>query len=101
VDDNLNFENNSNIKNKIGDEKIYFSDKIIKINSRLFFKNQEINLLITNLAIYHIVGNNEIQRRIQIYNLKAITISKISNQFILHFNVNEYDVLYKYDDRKK
>ena len=52
------------------------------------------------MAIYHLEENNVIQRRILIYDLKAITISKITNQFILHFYY-EYDVLYKYEDRKK
>ena len=100
MNDNLNYENNPNIKSKIGDEKIYFSDKIIKINSGFFFKNKEIILLITNLAIYHFLGN-DIQRRIPIRYLKAITISKMSNQIILHFDAGEYDILYIYEYRKK
>ena len=38
-EDKLNFQDNAAIKNKIGDEQIYFSDKIQKKNSRNVFKN--------------------------------------------------------------
>ena len=54
---------------------------------------------VTDLAVYHLKGTI-IQRRIKIMDLKAITISTFSNQFILHCNQNEYDVLYRYENRK-
>ena len=99
-EDNLDYENNSVIKSKIGDEKIYYSDKISKKQKGMFEKTQERDILITNLAIYNCKGK-EIKRRIKIEDLKGITISKTSNQFIIHCNQNEYDYLYIYSKRRK
>ena len=98
--DKLNFEENSSIKEKIGDENIYFSDKVSKINTSFFTKTQERNFLITDQAIYNFKGN-ELKRRIKIEDLKCITLSKLSNQFIIHGNENEYDYLFISDERKK
>jgi hypothetical protein len=101
--DKLNFEDNSVIKEKIGDESIYYSDKIQKKKNGLISKIQERNFLITDQAIYNFKGN-ELKRRIKIENLKGITVSKLSNQFILHGNKNEYDYLLltqDAQDRKK
>lgn len=101
--DNLNFEDNPSIKEKIGDETIYYSDKIKKIKKGLITKVQDRNFLITDQAIYNFKGNEQ-KRRIKIENLKGITISKLSNQFIIHGNQNEYDYLFQtqdVQDRKK
>ena len=98
--DYLKFENNSVIKSKIGEEKIYFSDKINKKTVELFSKTQERNLLVTNLAFYNL-KEFEVKIRIKIEDLKGITISKTSNQFIIHCNQNYYDILYIYPRRWK
>ena len=100
IEDNLKFQDNPNIKNKIGEEQIYFSDKIQKKTVEIFSKTQDRNFVVTDLAIYNFKGT-EIKRRIKIEDLKAITISTTSNQFIIHCNQNEYDYLYIYPDRKK
>ena len=92
-EDLLNLENDSNIKNKIGNEKIYFSDKIKKWKFGkigLLSKFENRNILITNLAIYNL-KKNEIKRRIKIEDLYGITYSTASTQFIIHFNENDYD----------
>ena len=100
-DDRLNFENNATIKKIIGEEKIIFSDKITKINvDKVLNKSQERNILITNLAIYNIKGDEK-KRRIRIDELQGITISKLSHQFIIHCNQNEYDYLFISKSRKK
>ena len=100
IQDNLNLENNQSIKSKIGDEKIYFSDVIKKNNLEGFFaQTQERIFLLTNLGVYNLKGD-EIKRRIKIEDLKGITISNNSNQFIIHGNQNEYDYLYIYPDWK-
>ena len=98
--DKLNFEDNSSIKEKIGDENIYFSDKVKKINFSVFTKTQDRNFVITDLAIYNF-KNNELKRRIKIEDLTAITISKLSDQFIIHGNQNEYDYLFMSPERTK
>jgi uncharacterized protein (UPF0216 family) len=50
--DHLNFKNEKNIKSIIGDEKLLFSDKLIKINR--YGLSQERNILITDKAIYNL-----------------------------------------------
>ena len=98
--DRLKFEENPIVREKIGDENIYFSDKIIKINTSIITKRQERNILITDKAIYNF-KILELKRRIKIAGLKGITISKLSNEFLLHGDENEYDYLYISEDRKK
>ena len=100
INDYLHFADNSNINNYIGDEKIVFTDKIQKIAvDKLFAKNVERNLLITNLALYNLKGF-ELKKRFKIEDLKAITVSKTSEQFIIHCNQNDIDYLLLYKDRK-
>ena len=102
IDDRLDFESNANIKERLGDENIVFSDTVTKIaTDRLFGKSQERKMLITNQAIYNIKGDNEIKRRIRIEDIRGITISKTSDQFIVHCNQHEYDYLYVSKSRKK
>ena len=98
--DKLNFEDNSSIKEKIGDENIYFSDKVFKINTSIFTKKQERNFVITDQAIYNFKGT-ELKRRINIENIKCITIAKLSDEFIIHGDENEYDYLFVSQERKK
>ena len=50
--DFLNFKNEKNIKSIIGDEKLLFSDKLIKINR--YGLSQERNILITDKSIYNL-----------------------------------------------
>ena len=103
IEDKLAFEYNGRVKNFIGDEKIFFSDKIIKVNSGIFFGKKEVFLLITNIAVYYGKYGQEKGLKFRILGefLKGITISKNSNQFILHCNENAYDLLFIYEDRKK
>ena len=92
-EDNLNLEDEEEIKKEIGDETIYFSDKIQKIRQGLFNSHQERNFLITDKAIYNLKGK-KVKRRIEIEKIKGITISKLCDQFILHGNAQEYDYLF-------
>ena len=77
--DKLHIEDGYIIKRKLQDETIYFSDIIQKKTVEMFSKTQERYIVITDLALYNFKGT-EIKRRIKIDDLKAITISKISNQ---------------------
>ena len=89
-EDLLNYANDEEITSKIGNEKIFYSDKIEKYKFGklgLFSHFQKRNLLITDIAIYSF-ENNEIKRRIKIEDIYGITYSKISQQFVLHFNEN-------------
>ena len=81
--DKLNLVNDNEIKAMLGHEEIYYSDKIIKIRQGLFSSNQERTILITDQAIYNLKGKEK-KRRIDIKNLSGITISRISEQFVIH-----------------
>ena len=99
-EDNLEFENNMLIKQKIGNETIYYSDNIKKINFGLFMKIQERSLLITDLAVYNIKGD-EIRKRLKIEDIIGISYSTESEQFIIHMNENGYDYVFLSPERKK
>ena len=90
--DNMNFKNDQEIKAMLGHEDIYFSDKIIKVRQGIFSSNQERVILITDQALYNLKGKEK-KRRIEIGNLSGVTISKLSDQFIIHGKNEEYDFL--------
>ena len=98
VNDYLNLEDNYIIRIKLGDEKIYFSDKIKKKRFGLFSYFQERNILITNIAVYNLEGI-ELKSRKKISDLYGITYSEQSNQFIIHYDKNDYDYLYESEKR--
>ena len=100
IEDKLNIENNHIIKGIIGDEKIFFSDRLIKKNASFFSKSQDRIIIITNKAVYNF-NENDMKRRIRIEDIIGITISRFSDQFIIHGNYNEYDYLLIYGNRKK
>ena len=98
--DNMNFINDQEIKAMLGHEDIYYSDKIIKVRQGLFSSNQERVILITDQAVYNLKGKEK-KRRIEIGSLSGVTISKISEQFIIHGKNDEYDYLYSSPNRVK
>ena len=99
-EDYLDIENNILIKQRIGNEKIYYSDNIMKINFGLFMKIQERSILITDIALYNIKGN-EIRKRLKIEDIIGISYSTESEQFIVHMNENGYDYAFLSPERKK
>ena len=98
--DKLNFSQDNEIKEAVNNEDIYYSDKIIKIRQGLFSSNQERNIIITNQALYNFKGKEK-KRRIEINNLSGITISRTTEQFIIHGKNEEYDYLYSSPNRLK
>jgi serum/glucocorticoid-regulated kinase 2 len=98
--DNMNFINDQEIKAMLGHEDIYYSDKIIKVRQGIFSSNQERVILITDQAVYNLKGKEK-KRRIEIGSLSGVTISKISEQFIIHGKNDEYDYLYSSPNRVK
>ena len=98
--DNLNFANDKEIKAMVGHETIYYSDRIIKVRQGLFSSNQERTILITDQAIYNLKGKEK-KRSFRIEHLSGITISKMSDQFIVHGKNDEYDYLYSSPNRLK
>jgi serum/glucocorticoid-regulated kinase 2 len=94
--DILNFSNDNDIKKITRDEKILYSDKIIKINR--YGMSQERNFLLTSRAIYNF-KKKELKRRIDLYAFRGLTISKNSDEFVIHGNDLEYD--YNYNSPNK
>ena len=95
--DFLNFSKDHYITTNVTrEESIKFSDKIIKINNYGF--KQERNIIITDKGIYNL-KNTSLKRRIDINSIKGITLSKLSDEFVIHCNDEEYD--YQYISAKK
>ena len=95
--DFLNFSNDHYIKtNLTRDENIEFSDKVIKINK--YGIKQERNLIITDKALYNL-KKTALKRRIDLKAIKGITLSKTSDEFVIHCNDEDYD--YQFISSKK
>ena len=95
--DFLNYSKDHYIKTNVTrDESIQFSDKIIKINKYGF--KQERNIIITDQAIYNL-KKTSLKRRIDLKSIKGITLTKASDEFVIHCNDEEYD--YQYISQKK
>ena len=75
-------------KNIIREEIIQFSDKISKINKYGF--KQERNILITDKAIYNL-KKTSLKRRIDFKTIDGITVSKLSDEFVIHCKDIDYD----------
>ena len=75
-------------KNIIREEIIKFSDKIMKINKYGF--KQERNILVTDKAIYNF-KKTSLKRRIDFRAIVGITVSKLSDEFVIHCRDIDYD----------
>jgi serum/glucocorticoid-regulated kinase 2 len=95
--DFLNFSKDHYIKTNVTrEEQIHFSDKILKKNK--FGFNQERNIIITDKAIYNL-KKNVLKRRIDLKLIRGVTVSKTTDEFVIHCNDEEYD--YQYISQKK
>ena len=95
--DFLNFSKDSEIITAINSEKILYSNKIQKMNSILFKKER--NLIITDSAIYTF-QNKKLKKSLKYNDIKALTFSSKSNEFILH-RKNQYDFHFSCSDKIK
>jgi serum/glucocorticoid-regulated kinase 2 len=82
----------------IKDEQILFTDKVTKTNR--FGFSQERIIMVTNKAIYNL-KKKSLKRRIEIASILGITISKLTDEFVIHGNESEYDYDYVSWRRKK
>ena len=95
--DFLNLSKNYTIKNNVTrEEEIQFSDKITKINNRGW--KQERNILITDKAVYNL-KKLTLKRRIDLKTIIGISISKLSDEFVIHCSDIDYD--YQYSSKRK
>ena len=87
--DFLNFAQNYSIKNNVTrDEEIQFSDKIDKINKNGWKQGR--NLILTDKAIYNL-KKSVLKRRIDYKTIIGITLSKLSDEFVIHCEDIDYD----------
>jgi serum/glucocorticoid-regulated kinase 2 len=86
-EDRLGWAMDADILKIIGDEIIYYSNKILKYNS--FSMKQERSFLLTNKCLYNIL-NKKVKREMKYEEMLGITFSNQTNEFIIHANLG-YD----------
>ena len=96
--DFLFFAKDYTIKNNITrEEEIQFSDKIKKINKNGW--KQDRYIILTDKAIYNL-KKSSLKRRIDYKIIMGITLSKLSDEFVIHCEDIDYDYHYS-SSRKK
>ena len=96
VFDSLNWANDKEIQEMIKDEKLYFSGMITKINH--YGMSQERSIILTEKALYN-MKKKSLRRKIAYTDIRGITYSKITYEFVIHGNDDEYDFQYIHNDR--
>ena len=96
VFDNLNLSKDKDILKIINNEKIYYSECLVKINS--VGKNQERNFVLTNKHIYNF-KKKTMKRKIPLTSILGLSYSSVSNEFIIHGKNEQYDYAYKSDKK--
>jgi serum/glucocorticoid-regulated kinase 2 len=79
--DFLGWCTDKDILKSIGDEILYFSNKVFKYNS--FNMKQERNLILTNKCLYNL-QNKKVKRQMKYEEMLGITFSNQSNEFVVH-----------------
>ena len=96
ISDSLNFANDKEIQEIIKDEKLYFSGMITKINH--YGMSQERSIILTDKALYN-MKKKTLRRKISYQDIRGITYSKLTFEFVIHGNDDEYDYQYISQDR--
>ena len=91
ISDSLNWANDKEILPIIKDEKLYFSGMITKINH--YGMSQERSIILTDKALYN-MKKKSLRRRISYTDIRGITYSKLTFEFVIHGNDDEYDYHY-------
>lgn len=90
--DHISLKGDSSISKFIkNDEVILFTDGVIKINRYGIKQNR--NILITSKGVYNL-KDKELKRRIDFKNIKGITCTKSTEEFVIHCIDLEYDYYY-------
>ena len=96
VHDMLNIKEDSKILNLLKNEKLYYSNMITKLNH--YGLSQERSIILTNIALYNMKKQN-LKRRMPYKEILGITFSNISNEFVVHGNISQYDYHYNSKDK--
>ena len=96
------YEDNENLSDAkylkdilLKNEELYFSNKITKIKKNIA---EDLSIAITNKYLYNIKGK-KIRSKIDLRNITGLTISKKSDEFVIHTCELEYDFHYLSDKR--
>ena len=95
--DLLGLAEDKDIKKIIGDEKVYYTDYVTKINH--YGMSQERILLLTDQALYNL-KKKSLKRKIPFSVLRGITYTTASDEFIIHGNDDEYDYSFVTAEKK-
>ena len=96
INDLLEWAEDKEILAQINNEKIYFSDTITKVNH--YGISQERSIILTDKALYNF-KKKTLRRKILYNDIKGITYSKLTYEFVIHGNENEYDYEYLSPER--
>ena len=96
VHDPLNWATEKNILSIIKSEKLYYCDKVTKINH--YDMSQERMLILTDKALYNL-KKKDLKRKLEYTSIQGITISKLTYEFVVHGMDSEYDYDYISQDR--
>lgn len=97
TNDFLEVNNDKSIRSVLKDEVLLYSDKIIKINR--YNMSQDRQIVITNKAVYNF-KKKELKRRIELNKIRGISISKLTDEFVIHGSDSEYDYDYVSSKRR-
>ena len=96
VNDSLSWANDKEILAIIKSEKLYYSDAINKINH--YGMSQERCIILTDKALYN-MKKKTLRRKISYDLVRGVTFSKLTYEFVIHGNDDEYDYQYISPDR--
>ena len=96
VHDILNIKEDNLILDVLKKEKVYYSNAITKINH--YGLSQERSIILTDVALYN-MKKKELKRRIPYKEILGITLSNITNEFVIHGNNSQYDYHYNSQDK--
>ena len=96
INDMLNWANDKEILSILNGEKLYYCDSITKINH--YGMSQERSIILTEKTLYN-MKKRTLRRKIPYNLIRGITYSKLTYEFVVHGNDDEYDYEYLSADR--
>ena len=96
--DYLHFKGDPEIETIIDGEEISFSDSLQKKNTWGFYQLR--NFIITNKALYNL-DKKVLKRRFPLEKIIGLTVSSVSDEFVIHCDDIEYDYLLNSMKKKK
>jgi len=95
----FDFSKNDDVTKQLEpDEQVRISTSLFKFNKK--GKKQERNLLISNKNVFNLGKGQDVKRKIPISKIAAITVSKVSSEFVIHVP-DEYDYRYSSADQRE